>query len=292
VDDYYLDEKGLAAYFEVQWLDKVREAGFAEPLQSSSKQVPDSFIQSPFFVSTAELINNSLAEAKLMPVTMLEVGPALGRTCYELVKSNSTLSDITLVEPSARLLSNFKNLLTVPGVHTFPYIKGLKELAWLDFNTSGIASECSHVNFVLVDQPFDSSTVDASYDLTVCLNVVDQCESPMKVVEGLMNSTRAGGVLVLSTTYQWSKAHLLDGDEAVDDINSYFNSDWKKLNESDIEYRFRHNERYSKLFLSHVVVYQRVIIPFITNFKSRRHAAASILFGGKPPLALLGRSLL
>jgi hypothetical protein len=35
-----------------------------------------------------------------------------------------------------------------------------------------------------------------------------------------------------------------------------------------------------------------VIIPFLTNIKSRCHAAASILFGGKPPLALLGRSLL
>ncbi|MSR12111.1 MAG: hypothetical protein EXR84_09980 [Gammaproteobacteria bacterium] len=35
-----------------------------------------------------------------------------------------------------------------------------------------------------------------------------------------------------------------------------------------------------------------VIIPFLTNFKSRSHAAISICFGGKPPLALLGRSLL
>jgi hypothetical protein len=35
-----------------------------------------------------------------------------------------------------------------------------------------------------------------------------------------------------------------------------------------------------------------VIIPFLTNFKSRSHAAASIRTGGKPPLALLGRSLL
>ncbi len=257
MDDYYLDEKGLAAYFEAQWLDKVREAGFEEPLQSCSKQVPDSFIQSPFFVSIAELINNSLAKTKLMPETMLEVGSALGRNCYELVKNNSTLSDITLVEPSERLLSNFKNLLTFPGVHSFPYIKGLKELAWLDFNTSGIASGCAHINFKLINQVFDSSTVDASYDLTVCLNVLDQCESPTKIVEALMGATRIGGVLVLSTTYQWSKTHLLDGDEAVDDINSYFNADWKKLNESDIEYRFRYNERYSKLFLSHVVVYLR-----------------------------------
>ncbi len=35
-----------------------------------------------------------------------------------------------------------------------------------------------------------------------------------------------------------------------------------------------------------------VIIPFLTDAKNRCHAAISILFGGKPPLALLGRSLL
>ena len=35
-----------------------------------------------------------------------------------------------------------------------------------------------------------------------------------------------------------------------------------------------------------------VIIPFLTNFKSRSHAVVSICFGGKPPLALLGRSFI
>ncbi len=35
-----------------------------------------------------------------------------------------------------------------------------------------------------------------------------------------------------------------------------------------------------------------VIIPFLADAKSRDYAATSIRFGGKPPLALLGRSLL
>ena len=33
-----------------------------------------------------------------------------------------------------------------------------------------------------------------------------------------------------------------------------------------------------------------VIIPFLVDAKSRCHAAFNILFGGKPPLAVLGRS--
>jgi hypothetical protein len=39
-------------------------------------------------------------------------------------------------------------------------------------------------------------------------------------------------------------------------------------------------------------VSDRVISLFLIDAKSRSHAAASIRFGGKPPLALLGRSLL
>ena len=52
------------------------------------------------------------------------------------------------------------------------------------------------------------------------------------------------------------------------------------------------SERSSYPKLRNKLVNGAVIIPFLTNFKSRSHAAASIRTGGKPPLALLGRSLL
>ena len=52
------------------------------------------------------------------------------------------------------------------------------------------------------------------------------------------------------------------------------------------------SERSSYPKLRNKLVNGAVIIPFLTNFKSRSHAAASIRTGGKPPLSLLGRSLL
>jgi len=61
-------------------------------------------------------------------------------------------------------------------------------------------------------------------------------------------------------------------------------------------------ERYPDYFLSigiaetgldeYIEGDELVIIPFLTDAKSRGYAAASIRFGGKPPFALLGRSLL
>jgi len=34
MDDFYLDQKGLAAYFEIQWLDELRGQGLQQVLVS------------------------------------------------------------------------------------------------------------------------------------------------------------------------------------------------------------------------------------------------------------------
>ena len=46
--------------------------------------------------------------------------------------------------------------------------------------------------------------------------------------------------------------------EGIDEINGYFDQRWQKLDDQEFEYRFRVNERYSMLFLSHTVIYQRL----------------------------------
>ena len=104
MEDFYIDERGLASYFEAQWLDKLRELGCKDKLQSKSKLVPDSFIQSPFFSDVSQFIYQCCQQIPLHPENMLEVGGSLGRTCYELIKLNPSLSEITVVEPSQRLL--------------------------------------------------------------------------------------------------------------------------------------------------------------------------------------------
>ena len=257
MEDYYLDERGLASYFEAQWLDKVRESGFTEPLLANSKQVPDSFIASLFFLAAADFIDVGLSKASLAPTNLLEVGPALGRSCYELIKRTSTLRNVTLVEPSERLFLNMRKLLMESGTYDFPYIKGLKELASIELDTTAIVGSCSHIRFKSINAVFDSKTTSDDFDMTVCLNVVDQCEEPSKLVRDLQARTRVNGVLVLSCSYQWSSKHLKNPDDASADINQYFNANWTKIGETELEYRFRFNERFSRLFLSHVVMYMR-----------------------------------
>ena len=256
-NDDYIDERGLASYFEAQWLDKLREIGYHEILQSKSKLVPDRFIESSFFREVSNFIGDCCIEAELIPENMLEIGPSLGRVCYDLIKQNASLKEVSVVEPSRRLLSHFEKIIINGGEYRFPYIVSVNHLAWLRFDTTLIAQACEHIKFQCINEPFVSDTVSDCYDLTVCLNVLDQCESPSAIVQALHQATKSGGIVVLSCSYQWSKKHLNDFNEAIDDINDYFNTGWQKIGESELDYKFRFNERYALLFLSHVVVYKK-----------------------------------
>lgn len=260
MDDFYIDEKGLAAYFEIQWLDYLREHGVTQPLISKSKSVPDSFISTDYAKKVSSFITRTLKCENTAPTTVLEVGPALGRNCYELLKSFPTIESITVVEPSRRLLSNFRQILIDGQECEFPYIKSINELGCFVFDAASIAKSCAHVDFTLLEKPFVSGLVRGSFRLVTCLNVLDQCESPNILVDALKASTAPDGVLFLSCSYQWSKKHMKDESEAVDDINEYFGEGWEKLAEDEHEYRIRFNERYSLLFLSHVVGYKKIAV--------------------------------
>lgn len=260
MDDFYIDKKGLASYFEMQWLDKLRESGVTEQLESKSKRVPDSFISSEHSQNVARFVINVLGYENLSPKTVIEIGPALGRNSYELISNIPSINSVTAVEPSQRLLSNLKKILIDGAKCNFPYIKSLDELGIFEFDSSSIAEKCAHVDFTLIEAPFSHGVVDDHFDLTLCLNVLDQCESPKGLVEALKNATALNGVLVLSCTYQWNKKHLKVESEAVDDINDYFGEGWVQLSEDENEYKVRFNERYSLLFLSHVVAYKKISV--------------------------------
>ncbi|MFM2485205.1 methyltransferase domain-containing protein [Celerinatantimonas yamalensis] len=260
MDDFYLEQKMLAAYFEMQWLDKLRDDGIDERLKSESKFVPDSFITSDYPQNIAEFIKRAAADGSIAPRTVLEVGAALGRNCYELAKNFSAIEAITVVEPSHRLLSNFKRILIDGKDCEFPYIKGLTERESFHFQTAAITQVCSHINFSLIEAPFVQGVVDGQFDLSICLNVLDQCDSPQAIVDALKAATALNGILVLSCSYQWQKKHLKNMDEAVDDINTYFGDGWLALAEDDHEYKIRMNERFSLMFLTHVVAYKKVAI--------------------------------
>ena len=103
----------------------------SKPLDSQSKSVPDWFVSSSHSKDVAQFVVEALGSENLSPKSLLEVGPALGRNCYELITSIPSINSATLVEPSHRFLSNLKQLLMDGGECDFHYIKSLKEQKYL-----------------------------------------------------------------------------------------------------------------------------------------------------------------
>lgn len=254
-DDFYLDEKGLASYFEAAWLNKFRELGFTQPLESKSKRVPETYIDSPYFCEVAKWIS---ASAPPSPQSLLEIGPALGRVCYETIRLNPSITNVTLVEPSKRLRDGFRKILIDGQSVTFPYIYSLKELRYMDIDSRSITNECRRVTFDILDSPLVMDTLSRQFDWVFCLNVIDNATNPLEIVRAVQQATKVGGVLALASSYQWSKQYLDDFSGTVDDINAYFDGAWNRVDETDFDYKFRYNERYTQLFSSHVVMCKKV----------------------------------
>ncbi|KLV08930.1 hypothetical protein ABT56_01610 [Photobacterium aquae] len=256
--DDYCDKRSLAAYFEAQWLDKIREMGDSTLLNSASRTIPDNFVQSPFYLQVCDFIHSCIAQTGSSPRSFLEVGPALGRVSYELSRSYPSLEEGWVVEPSHRLMTHFRRLLLNAEGYYFPFIESLHRQGSIHLNTAPLVRDCQHVSFHCIESRYDHNSIPTPVDITICLNVIDQCESPSLIVDALKEDTRHGGIVFLANTYQWQKKHLKEASEAVNDINQYFTEDgWQPLEEAEIPYHFRFNERFSKLFLSHVVAYRK-----------------------------------
>lgn len=255
MDDFYLSKKWLASYAESQWADMAFVNDLNE-VDSEKLKAPLSFVLSPFHTEVPELIIQKLNEIPLRPKTLLEVGSSLGRVNYEIVSSLDSIHSVYLVEPSKRLLDASLDILLKDGVFQCDSLSS-HETPCFELSTSAIADVYKNLHVVAINEPAAPELDMPACDLVICLNVLDQCDSPNEIMTFLFDKVPPGGVLALSCSYQWNKKHLKNPEEKVSDIKQYFDEKWCLLGENEFEYRFRVNERYSMLFLSHTVLFQR-----------------------------------
>lgn len=255
--DFYINDYQLASYFENQWLDVIKTE---RQIKSVSRAVPETYIHSKFHKPTSRMLIQAIQDVELSPKTYLEVGPSVGRVCFEVLGNINTFRQAVILEPSKKFLSVFENILIKGGKHTYRYISGLNQLEPIVFDSTELAKRLEHVEFDLINEVCDRSSKIMSYpefDLVVCLNVLDQCQSPVQTIETAQEKTKPGGLLAVSCSYQWQKKKMTNYNEKVSDISDYFSSDWKKIGENELEYHMRVNERFAQLFMSHVVIYQK-----------------------------------
>jgi SAM-dependent methyltransferase len=252
--DFYLDERGLAAYFEKDWFDQVIAAdGFLEfaPFENE-------LLYSDYHERLVEFVECELALKKLAPKTYLEIGSSLGRTYYQVCKRLRSVESATLVEPSQALVGYFEKIFRGREVESFQVLKGNGDFASVTLNTRAIQEECGRTEVTLLNQPFQGlSLPKEAYDLVVCSNVIDQCKDPRELARLLQHSTAPNGVLVMSCTYQWQDRYVGSGSKLIKNLDELMEPGWIPLNETNIPFKVRVNERHWMQFLSHVVVYRK-----------------------------------
>ncbi len=251
--------KAKARFFEAQWLDVVRAQGNDAALMSAAKQVADSFVVSNYYQAAASDLLQVIAAHQLQPQSLAEVGPSLGRACYELVKGLPTLKQVELTEPSALFFDDLVDILSHGKGLDLLYVKGKHDVGRLAFDTRPTAASCQHLQMVFNNHSLEANQHHSRHDLVMCLNVIDQCQQPGQVVQLLQQRVKPGGLLYLSCTYQWQKKLIAVEQEAIDDIKTCFAaSKWQLLHENELEYKLRYHERFAHAFLSHGVIYQKL----------------------------------
>ena len=254
MNDFYLDELSRAAYFEKDWFDHVVTSGGARPGRFAFAPFDLVELHSSFHQRFVEVIKGAWHGDS--PARVLEIGSSAGRTFHEVTKAWPGLRHATLVEPSAHLRDLFSGIYDGQR-HHFPVLKGNGEVVEVRMDTSAIRAAAASVDVRVLGLPFAELADDLGvFDLVICANVIDQCDWPLRLVELLRRSTRPGGMIALSCTYQWQSKYRGLPTDPIRHLDQLFPEPSALVAEANIPFRVRVNERHWMTFLSHVCVFK------------------------------------
>ncbi len=260
--DFYLDERGLAAYFEKDWIDHIDPAALTEAFRFAPF-APAELSSAACHVELAKLVHAAVVASGIAPVSLLEIGASLGRGFFEVSKKLNTLKRAKLVEPSAHLFGGLKSIYQGSDSAKFSVIKGFGEFTQISLATAPMRKQGAGIEFEMLNVPYEelagAGRTPATHDLVVCSNVIDQCKDPRTLAEVCKSAVAPGGLLALSCTYQWQNKYTGNAVKLIDNIHELFGPGWKFFGEANIPFQVRSNERYWLRFLSHAVVYQNLI---------------------------------
>lgn len=250
--DFYIPERGAAAYFERGWADHIDP----EDVTFAFAPYPPQLLPGDHSARAAELLASALGD--ISPETLLEIGASVGRTFYEVARRVPTLRRALLVEPSENLRGVYSRVFDAPQPQTHGMLlgNGLRQTVPLD--ATSIQDHVAHIERELLPETFAELAERAPQaDVVVCLNVVDQVHDPWALLALLARATAPGGHLLVSCTYQWQARFLKTGAPPPSNLRHAFASGWTCAQEAELFFQGRVNERFWKTFLSHTLVMRR-----------------------------------
>ncbi len=240
---------------EYAWGDVLLGSFLEEEIAPARRLGSDRYLGGPRYPAVVASWLASALVGYSPPATCADVGGGLGRVLVELVRQLPSLEVATLAEPSPTLFQwNSQNLTTDTATLRVPFVKGIGEVCWRDApGRLGLEPDLLR-KIRLVHGSVDVFCGQASrFDLVTLLNVLDQCEDPLRLAAGALELVAPGGHVCVADSYQYS-----DPAPFTTLHELFAHPQWLPIAEAELPFLFRTGERHRHLFLSHHVVYQRV----------------------------------
>ena len=263
-DDDYATPDRLAIYLEIGWSDYLYgtkpgsrsgdEPGYPNPRQD---RVPPTFP-----VAAINLAKQWAQTLSLDPRSVCDVGGATGRALFEFDRQFPSLERLVLVEPSKRFCEWARRLLASDeALPEVPLADRIGTPKWVSPKARPRPIEGAPERVSIVNAPLELYTPDRGFDLVSCFNVIDRHPRPSELVKTLGGLLSDGGLLVLSSPFDFRAASTPDPASWIDDLNALFadTDSWSYVGEDELYYEYRlHDRSWTRLCAQVVAKHRRV----------------------------------
>ncbi|MES2999745.1 MAG: methyltransferase domain-containing protein [Pseudomonadota bacterium] len=252
-----------ARYLEAEWGDFMLTHaqfpnGLSEPFQFQDRNVR-------FYSSVVQMLRENLQDLPGFTRSRIaDVGSASGRLVRELCVSFADLADVQGFEPSANLCELARQMVLGEPLPPRLPVSDLPAggLLWLEVTPQlrqAVRCVPAERKAKFFEASAESADVPSQYfDVVCCLNVLDRHPDPQALVQALYAMTRRDGFLCISSPLEWQEPST-PKEHWRDSVTDFLDAaDWQRIDERNIDYQFRVNNRQMAHYSSQVVLAKRI----------------------------------
>lgn len=247
----------LAIYLETGWSDYLLDPS---SVTATSQDLPypnplASFVSPDFHYRIATLTREWAGSQAANIKSYCDIGGATGRALFEIDRNFTGLERLTLVEPSRTFCGWAERLLTSSDeLPEFPALMGPAGPRLVKAFSRPAPLPEAEARVRIVNQTLERFQTDEKFDLVTCLNMIDRHPYPRTLISSLANILADGGLLVISSPFDFRVATTPDRADWIDDLKELFRSPgWQTVGEEQVYYEFRSSNRKWTRFIAQVV---------------------------------------
>ncbi len=262
-DSRYLDPAYVARYLEAEWGDIVLKHatfpnGHSEPFAFQDRNVA-------FYTSVVQMLKENLQRVPdFRFARMADFGCASGRLVREACEAFPDVAEVVGYEPSSVLCGLARQMVFGDALPEQLPTSDQPSGSFRKFGVTPEFLDAIRKSPASGKARFEIATAElaavppAYFDVVCCLNVLDRHPAPQRLVEVLRQHVRPGGLLCISSPLEWQEAST-PSELWRDSVGEFLDEQaWQVVDQRNIDYQFRVNNRRLIHYSSQVVLVKRL----------------------------------